>query len=77
MEFQGFKARYPDVPILALSGSMNPEMIETYIDFMDIDTCYLVHKNPDRSNIYYKIVHPVGKMVDGVIEYIKRSISWL
>lgn len=74
MDFKGLKSKYPDVPVLALSGSMSPKMIQGYVNFLEIDTCQLIEKHPDRSNIYYKVV-PIspGKVADAIVEYIKGT----
>ena len=75
MDFKGLKNKYPTVPILALSGSMSPNMIQEYADFLDIHACYLIEKYPDRPNIHYKIVEaPSGKIntIDAVVDYIKE-----
>ena len=75
MEFNNVKARYPNVPVLAMSGSMNEAMICKYLDFMEIDNCILVHTYPDRPNIFYRVIPIICQKVgDAVTKYIEMSV---
>lgn len=74
MQFEGLKSKYPGVPILALTGSMNPSMIQDYVNFIGIENCLLVQNYPDRPNIYYRVIPLVTKekVVEELIRYVNR-----
>ena len=74
MQFEGLKNKYPGVPILALTGSMNPSMIQDYVDFVKVKKCLLVENYPDRPNIYYRVIPLVTKerVVEELISYVHR-----
>ncbi|KAH8117483.1 P-loop containing nucleoside triphosphate hydrolase protein [Phellopilus nigrolimitatus] len=74
MELRVLKKRVPNIPILALSGSMSPTKLKSYVKHMGIQGCQLISKHPDRPNIYYDIIPMDDKGMDAeIVKYVKSG----